>query len=315
MLGCLINRWPRGPDVTCKHPIEDGNFFTLKADKIISETQKIIEEYNLTVSICPLRLFLDQGTLNSLSSTFKSVETKKASSSVLRSFIFFNKVTISPLALKLDYTPTNLNNNTPIPLQGAEMILPKIELRGVKGIEGLAPAIISTWIPELRGKKLTGALTTGLVPVRTVINLGGGVVELILLPWQHQRNESQSAAHTVAQIRKSSKQIGLETLKLTASLASNTSKLLNTSSSSSSKSVQTYPRDFQSGVQQAAQLIIALPTRLTQQNQKKGTFRAMPLLILDSASVATGVLAKTLQGIQAEFDKETDRDRRLKWSE
>ena len=193
------------------------------------------------------------------------------------------------------------------------MILPRIELRGVKGLEGLGPAVLSTWIPELKGSKLTGVLKTGLLPVRTVVNLGGGVVELILLPWQLGTREmgGGSAAQTVAHIRRSSKQIGLETLKLTTTIANQTSKLLSSSAAHNSTSGG-YPDNFQSGVQQAAQLIIALPTRIHQQNQRKGALRAVPLLILDSAATATGALAKTLQGIQAEFDRETGLERKLK---
>lgn len=304
----ILHRWPRGPDVTCKYPIEDGNFFTIKSEKLEIKNDAGIDEFNLMISVCPLRLFLDQKCLNDLATFFKNDQVIIESSDKLKSFIFFNKVNINPLALKIDYYPNS--SSAPIPLQGAEMILPRVELRGVKGFEGLGPAVFSAWLPELKGKKLTGVLTTGLVPVRTIVNLGGGVAELILLPWQ--LGPEQSAAQTVAQIRKNGKRIGLETLKLTASLASRTSKLLSTeqppSSSTTTKSI--YPTDFQSGVQQAAQLIIALPTRLGKSN--KGALRAVPLIILDSAATATGALAKTLQGIQADFDKEIDYERKIK---
>lgn len=147
----VLTRWPRGPDVTCKFPIEDGNFFNLKSEKLRKEGG--IDEFNLSISMSPMRLFLDQKLLNSLIS-FK-IEDLKMKSDQMRAFIFFNKVNINTLALKLDYKPT---------LQGAEMVLPRIELRGIKGFEGLGPAIMSAWIPEMRGKKLTGVLTTGLVP-------------------------------------------------------------------------------------------------------------------------------------------------------
>ena len=309
----VLGRWQKGPDVTCKYPIEDGNFMRIQAEKI-EKNQKGIDEFNLVISICPLRLFLDQRSLNSLGQFFKRepfCESADKSVGVMRGFIFFNKVNISALALKLDYNPNAGSAGTPaIPLQGAEMILPRIELRGIKGFEGLGPAIFSAWIPELRGSKLAGVLKTGLVPVRTIVNLGGGVVELILLPWQLGTKDisgSGSAAQTVAHIRRSSKQIGLETLKLTTTIANQTSKLLG-----ASRTAPDYPKDFQSGVQQAAQLIIALPTRIHQQNQQKGAIRAVPLLILDSAATATGALAKTLQGIQAEFDRDTGLERKLK---
>ena len=97
-----------------------------------------------------------------------------------------------------------------------------------------------------------------------------GVVELILLPWQlgtgtGTKESGGSAAQTVAHIRRSSKQIGLETLKLTTTLANQTTRLLGSNVSSGYNRYNTfsntssYPNDFQSGVQQAAQLIVALP--------------------------------------------------------
>lgn len=308
----VLGRWRKGPDVTCKYPIEDANFVKIQAEKIENVLkQSGIDEYNLIISISPLRLFLDQKSLNYLSEFFK-IEPKQSSNNnnnVLRGFIFFNKVNIGALALKLDYNP-NLTATTGIPLQGAEMILPKIELRGIKGFEGLGPAILSSWIPELKGKKLAGVLKTGLVPVRTIVNLGGGMVELILLPWQLGTNGS--AAQTVAHIRRNSKQIGLETLKLTTTIANRASKLLNNNEEQKILAECSYPMDFQSGVQQAAQLIIALPTRIHHQNYQKGPLRAVPLFILDSAATATGALTKTLQGIQAEFDREIFLERKLK---
>lgn len=300
----ILHRWPRGPDVTCKYSIEDVNFISLKAEKVGIKNDAGIDEFNLIISICPLRLFLDQKSLNEITTFFTDEQVKMKSNDKLTGFIFFNKVNISQLALKIDFNPNSTSSTAPIPLQGAEMILPRVELRGIKGFEGLGPAAFSAWLPELRGKKLTGVLTTGLVPVRTFVNLGGGVAELILLPWQ--LGPEQSAAQTVAEIRKNGKRIGLETLKLTASLANRTSKLLSIEQSPTAN----YPRDFQSGVQQAVQLIIALPTRLSQSN--KGALRAVPLIVLDSAATATGALAKTLQGIQAEFDKEIDYERKIK---
>ena len=298
----ILNRWQRGPDFTCKYPIEDGNFLNIKSEKVLS----VSDEINLMISICPLRTFLDEKTINLFVNFFKEnpkyLEVKEPKE--LRAFLFLNKVKISALAMKMDYKSNGPSSTRPPSLKGAEIVLPRIELRGIKGLEGLGPAILSAWIPELRGKKLTGVLKTGLVPVRTIVNLGGGLVELILLPWQI--NSEMSAAQTVAQMRKSGKQIGLETLKLSASIAKGTSQILGNNGAKFDLQAQTYPRDFQTGVQQAAQLIIALPLRI---QRRGGALTAVPLFILDSAATATGALAKTLQGIQAEFDKETRLDR------
>ena len=336
--GTLLGRWQRGPDTSFKYPIEDGSFVGIKGEKT-GNGNGGIDEYNLTISTCPMRLFLDQKLLNLIMKFVSKTEIETEKTHIkngnenqtkinVKRFIFFNKVNISALALKIDYNPNTSSTSTPpIPLEGAEMILPRIELRGIKGLGGLGPAILSSWIPELKGKKLTGILASGLIPVRTIVNLGGGVVELILLPWQCNKylstgkgktkpGPSISAAQTAAQIRRSSKQIGLETLKLTATIASKTSKLL-TPAPKIPHPCQSYPRDFQTGIQQAAQLIIALPTRLhhhrnNQPKTQKGSLRILPLFILDSAAVATGAVAKTLQGIQAEFDKETEIDRKVK---
>ena len=309
----LLSIWNRGPDLTLKYPIVEGNFASIRAekmDKCNDESESNgIDEFNMNLTICPLRLFLDQKSLSTLRAFFSQSSDNSlnysANNDEIRSFIFFNKVNISSLALKLDYKPNSLEGA--IHLEGAEMILPRMELRGVKGFEGLGPAIMNSWIPELKGKKLTGVLTSGLVPVRTIINLGGGVVELILLPWQLSR-EQRSAARTAANLRQSSKKIGLETLKLTTTLANQTAKLLN------SKSDFEYPRDFQSGIQQAAQLIIALPTKICDRKRGKSAVRAVPLVILDSAGVVSGALTKTLQGLQAHFDRELNNDRKIKRS-
>jgi hypothetical protein len=308
----ILSRWKRGPDANC--PIESSNFVRLKTTRILREKTDAsdgISEFSLSISICPLRLFLDQRTLNSLIEFFPSSPSTGLVSSEVRGYVFFDTVSVSPLALKVDYSPNAVSSmGALVPLEGAEMVLPRVHLRGVKGFEGLRPAIMSVWLPEVKGKKLTGILTTGLVPVRTIVNLGGGLTEIILLPWQMGGGEGMSVARSAAHLRRGSKLIGLETLKISSALAEQTTKLLDTSSDGESVNSSHYPINFQSGIQQAAQLIIALPTRINAQNRKKGTFRAVPLLVLDSAATATGVLAKTLQGLQAQFDRDTRNDRK-----
>lgn len=330
----ILSNWRRGPDAKSRIAMEEGTFLVLEAERTESDICGI-DEYNLRAGVSPMRLFLDSQILDFFTNFAAGIKTSEAFGSNdskqqlkgLKGFIFFNKVTVSALPIKFDYQPA---------LQGAEICLPRIELRGVKGVGALPSSIASAWIPQLKGDRLKEVLKTGLLPVRTVVKVGNGFADLVLLPWRlayqpnlelinqsddtsqlgdgsheivshfhygsHALNSSShSHARTAAQIRKSSKQIGMEALKLTSALATTTFELLNPTSKTDMDA-----KDLQGGIQEAAKLIVALPKRQKSRFERMNLLQAVPLVIWDSTSVTIGAIAKTLQGLAAEFDNDSD---------
>nr|XP_018264125.1 uncharacterized protein I303_04005 [Kwoniella dejecticola CBS 10117]OBR86283.1 hypothetical protein I303_04005 [Kwoniella dejecticola CBS 10117] len=231
-----------------------GNVRETDADMLRFELRGITfdehqdEEMRLRAKVLPLRLHVDQDALDFLKRffSFKSPTpqppTTPSSSSANPSAKsaandpFFQHVEIFPIELKLDYKPKRvdfaaLREGRTIELMnffhfdGAEMTLRHITLSGITGWDRLGTTLQDLWTPDVKANQLADVIS-GVSPIRSIVNVGSGVADLILLPIEQYRKDGRLAKGVQRGTNSFVKSTAMEMMKLGARLATGTQIIL-----------------------------------------------------------------------------------------
>lgn len=119
----------------------------------------------------------------------------------MRDILFLQKCDIDQITIRLDYKPKRIDMKrirlgqfvelmNLFRLEETELVLPAATLTGVNGWDHFAQELFRAWLPALNGPQASHILA-GISPVRTLINLGNGVSDLILLPVQHYSGDGR----------------------------------------------------------------------------------------------------------------------------
>jgi autophagy-related protein 2 len=110
-------------------------------------------------------------------------------------------------------------------LDQAEMVLRHVIIYGVSGFDKLSKTLNDVWMPDIKKTQLPSVLA-GLAPVRSLVTVGGGVRDLVVVPLREYRKDGrivrsiQKGALTFAKTTTS------ELVKLGAKLAVGTQTVL-----------------------------------------------------------------------------------------
>lgn len=149
---------------------------------------------------------------------------------------FFQHVEIFPVELKLDYKPKRvdygaLRQGRTIELMnffhfdGAEMTLRHVTLSGITGSTRLSNMLQDIWTPDVKANQLADVIS-GISPIRSVVNVGSGMADLILLPIEQYRKDGRVARGVQRGTNSFLKSTALELMKLGARLATGTQVVL-----------------------------------------------------------------------------------------
>ncbi|KAL8277733.1 hypothetical protein RQP46_009855 [Phenoliferia psychrophenolica] len=197
------------------------------------------EEIAMKIKIFPLRLYIDQDALDFLKTfgAFKVPAGTTATSAdadvAAGPEPFFQRVEILPVKIKLDYKPKRVDYHALrqgktaelmnfFHFDGSEMTLRHLVISGVTRLSDLVQDI---WTPDVKANQLADVIS-GIAPVRSVVNLGSGVANLVLLPIEQYRKDGRLARGLQRGATSFARTTTLEALNVGARLATGTQVIL-----------------------------------------------------------------------------------------
>ncbi|KAI8098544.1 uncharacterized protein BX664DRAFT_255802 [Halteromyces radiatus] len=223
--------------------------------------QDMTVEYRLGIQTLPLRLFIDQDALNFLvqffafnpsilrstpgsqaamipsSSTTNGISHDPGSIPSSSSLPFQHEhVEIYPIDLKIDYKPKYINYDNIkegqfaelvnlFQLEGAKLNLSAVKLTGIKGIPKLMERLGQEWLPHIKNTQVPH-MVSGVSPIRSMVSLGSGIADLVLLPIQQYRKDGRVIKGIQKGTQSFARTTAMELIKLSARLASGTQVIL-----------------------------------------------------------------------------------------
>ncbi|KAA1129630.1 autophagy- protein 2 [Puccinia graminis f. sp. tritici] len=211
-----------------------------------------LKEAIIKLKISPLRLYVDQDAVDFLK-TFFAFQKQSSSSSASGSSppissasdppapspdgLFFQRVEILPIRIKLDYKPKRVNymalkEGKTIELmnffhfEGSDMVLRHATLTGISKASKIGEMLQEIWTPDVKANQLADVIS-GIAPVRSVVNLGTGIADLVLLPIEEMKKKDGRLSRGLQKGTSSfAKNTTLEMIKLGARLAIGTQVIL-----------------------------------------------------------------------------------------
>ncbi|KAL8713410.1 MAG: hypothetical protein Q9220_002609 [cf. Caloplaca sp. 1 TL-2023] len=158
-------------------------------------------EIILKATILPVRLHVDQDALDFMTRFFDFKDDSATLTTPKAETAFLQRVEINSVRLKLDFKPkrvdyagirsgrTNEFMNFFI-LDRADMVLRHVIIYGISGFDRLGKTLNDIWMPDIKKNQLPGVLA-GLAPVRSLVNVGGGVRDLVVVPIREYQKDGR----------------------------------------------------------------------------------------------------------------------------
>ncbi|KAI2795216.1 Autophagy-related protein 2 [Penicillium oxalicum] len=193
-------------------------------------------EIVLKATVLPLRLHVDQDALDFMSRFFEFRDASVEASPTPADAPFLQRVEVNAIQVKLDFKPKRVDyaglrsgRTTEFMnffvLDGSDLVLRHVIIYGVSGFDRLGITLNDIWTPDVKANQLPGVLA-GLAPIRSLVNVGGGVRQLFVVPMR----EYQKDGRIVRSIQKGAvafaKTTSSELVKLGAKLAIGTQTVL-----------------------------------------------------------------------------------------
>ncbi|KAK0531340.1 autophagy- protein 2 [Tilletia horrida] len=196
-------------------------------------------EAKMRLKVAPLRLHVDQDALDFFKAffAFKLPGTPSAPAGPApASEPHIQVADVHAVRIKLDYKPKRvdygeLRQGKTIELMnffhfdGSDMTLRHVTLRGIAGWPRFFEALNDIWTPDVKANQLADVIA-GIAPIRTVVNVGAGLADLVLLPIEQYQKDGRLVKGIGRGLGSFAKTATLEAVKLTAQLATGTQVIL-----------------------------------------------------------------------------------------
>ncbi|KXS13639.1 hypothetical protein M427DRAFT_124871 [Gonapodya prolifera JEL478] len=326
------------------------------------------DELRIKVSVLPLRLLVDGDALDVFLrfQRFLNSSSKKDASSTTTTSppdtgssedgVFIQLCEIEPISIRCDFKPkrtasltrlrggalVEIVNLLPFSLEDAALDLRHVKVTGVKGWSRLMKAIADIWAPHILNSQIPG-IVGGVTPVKSIVNLGQGVADLVLLPVQSYKQDGTIMRGLQKGAQSFARNTAMEALNLGTKLAMGAQVVLEQADTllalsgdkaefedimedddhASGAAISRYseqPKDLQEGVSlaakslqkhlsAAAKTVLAVPTEVYESDGSQGparaVIRAVPVAVLRPMIGAADALGKTLLGLRNTLDPDS----------
>ncbi|EXJ62153.1 hypothetical protein A1O7_02586 [Cladophialophora yegresii CBS 114405] len=304
-------------------------------------------EMVLKVTVLPLRLHVDQDALDFLTRFFEFKDDSVPADGGSSSPPFLQRAEINAVQVRLDYKPKKVDyaalrsgRTTEfmnfVVLDRADMVLRRVILYGVPGLERLGLMLNSIWTPDVKRNQLPGVLA-GLAPVRPLVDVTSGVRDLIAVPIREYRKDGRLVRSIQKGALAFAKTTATELVNLGAKMAIGTQQILQNTEEilvsreergdvadddEGRKQISLYA-DQPIGIKQglrtayaslerdlliAKDAIVAVPGEVMASSSAKGAAAAVlkqsPTIILRPAIGATKAVGQTLMGAGNMLDRQ-----------
>ncbi|CUS15117.1 unnamed protein product [Tuber aestivum] len=193
-------------------------------------------EIVLRATILPLRLHVDQDTLDFMTRFFEFKDDSIAPPASPAEIPFLQRVEVNSIRVKLDYKPkkvdyTGLRSGRTTEfmnffiLEEADMVLRHVVLFGISGFPRMGEELNATWMPDIRSHQL-GDVLAGVAPVRSLVNLGSGMKDLVVVPMREYQKDGRIVRSLQKGAWKFAKTTTSELVRLGAKVAVGTQNML-----------------------------------------------------------------------------------------
>lgn len=152
------------------------------------------------MTILPLRLHVDQDALDFLSRFFEFRDDSVAPGPPSEP-PYLSRTEINAIPVKLDFKPKRVDyaalrsgRTTEFMnffiLDEADMVLKHMIVHGARGFDKLGQALNDTWMQNIKKEQLPTVLA-GIAPVRSFVNVGSGVKDLVVIPMREYRKDGR----------------------------------------------------------------------------------------------------------------------------
>lgn len=186
-------------------------------------------EIVLKVTILPLRLHVDQDALDFITRFFEFKPESGIASGTPSEEPFLQRVEVNSVQVKLDFKPKRVDyaglrsgHTTEfmnfLILDEADMTLRHTIIYGISGFEKMGKCLNDIWTPDIKKNQLPGILA-GLAPVRSIVNVGGGFKDLVVVPMHEYKKDGRLVRSISKGAAAFAKTTGTELIKLSAKVA------------------------------------------------------------------------------------------------
>ncbi|SMQ45194.1 unnamed protein product [Zymoseptoria tritici ST99CH_3D7] len=191
--------------------------FHIQLDNVKTLESHSASEIVLKVTVLPLRLHVDQDALDFITRFFEFKDESTVSNEPAGEQPFLQRVEIDTVDMCLDYKPKNVDyvglrsgRTTEfmnfITLDASMIRLKHAIVYGLRGFDTLHQTLNDVWMPDIQSNQLPGILA-GLAPVRSLVNLGSGVRDVVAIPVREYKKDGR----IVRSIQKGAFQFGKTT--------------------------------------------------------------------------------------------------------
>ncbi|KAI5951868.1 ATG2 [Candida jiufengensis] len=194
----------------------------------------VASEAIIKISVLPLRLHIDQDTLDFLVRFFEFKDSRFDLPP--DEIMYIQKFEINPIKLKIDYKPKKLDYvglrsgksaelaNLFI-LDGSKLTLPSVKLFGMSGFGELGSNLGYKWNNVFQSTQVLGLLS-GVSSLRSIVNIGNGFKDLILISRKEYKKDGRFWRSLQKGTTSLAKTTGYELINMGVKLASGTQVLL-----------------------------------------------------------------------------------------